>query len=139
MAAKHKRFIVLMLTDRANYGFDEHTLPPLIALMDSASPDQRQFWHSCVTGYFLTSRDALSRVQSVIDQAVRLRNADSRFSSLGIGLAEGSMLGDFTLLGRLKEVVPVGAVVNDASRSGQLPDAYQQPLHALSNEFDRNR
>ncbi len=137
MAAKKKRFIVLVLTDRDNYGFDEHSLPPLVALMDSASPDQREFWHSCVTGYFLTSSGALSRVRRVIEQAERLRTADSRFSSLGIGLAEGSLLADFTLLGRLKEIAPVGTVVNDASRSAQTPGAYQNSLQALTHELQR--
>ena len=61
MAARQKRFIVLMLADRNHWGFNEQTLPPLVALMDSASPDYRKFWHSCVTGYFLTSRGALFR------------------------------------------------------------------------------
>ena len=139
MPAKRKRFIVLMLTDRDNYGFDEHTLPPLVALMDSASPDGCRWLHTGVIGYFVTSRHSSTRVQRVIEQAEQLRTADSRFASLGIGLAEGPMVADFTWLGRLKpDMFPLGTVANDASRSAQLPDAYQQPLRSLLNEFDRN-
>jgi hypothetical protein len=136
VAAERKRFIVLILADRENYGFDEQTLPPLVALMDSASPDQRQFCHSCVTGYFLTSRDSLTRVEGIIQQAERLRTTDSRFSSLGVGLAEGSMLADFTVLERLKpEMTPLGTVANNASRSARILGGYQQPLKALRHEF----
>ena len=139
MPAKRKRFIVLMLTDRDNYGFDEHTLPPLVALMDSASPDGCRWLHTGVIGYFITSRHSAACVQHVIEQAEQLRSADSRFESLGIGLAEGPMVADFTWLGRLKpSTFPLGTVANDASRSAQVPDAYQQSLQSLLHEFDRN-
>ena len=139
VAAKHTRFIVLMLTDRDNYGFDEHTLPPLVTLMESASPDGCRWLHTGVIGYFLTSSRSVSRVQHVIEQAEGLRTADERFASLGVGLAEGPMVADFTWLGRLKpKTFPLGTVANDASHSAQLPDAYRQPLQSLLNEFDRN-
>ena len=137
MAAKHQRFIVLVLADRDNYGFDEITLPPLIALMDSALPDQRRWLHTGVIGYFLTSSRSLAQVQKIIEQAERLRGTDSRFASLGIGLAEGPMVADFTWLGHLKEeMAPLGTVANDASRSAQLSDAYKKTLQSLCQEFN---
>ena len=128
-----------MFTDRDNWGFDEHTLPPLVALMDSASPDRSQWLHTGVIGYFLTSGHAVSRVQIVIEKAERLRTEDSRFTRLGIGFAEGLMLADFTSSGQLRpQMVPLGTVANEASRSAQLSDAYKQPLQSLSREFNRN-
>ena len=128
-----------MLTDRDNYGFDEHTLPPLIALMDSASPDARQWIHTGVIGYFLTSSAALARVQQVIAQAEHLRGTDDRFASVGIGLAEGRMVADFNSPGSLNpEMVPLGTVANDASRSANVSHAYQQPLKSLLHEFKCN-
>jgi hypothetical protein len=39
MPAKRKAFIVVSLGDRTGEGFDETTLPPLVALINSASPD----------------------------------------------------------------------------------------------------
>ena len=128
-----------MLTDRDNYGFNEHTLPPFIALMDAASPDGRQWVHTGVIGYFLTSFAALARVQQVIAQAEHLRGTDDRFANLGIGLAEGRMIADFNSLGRLNpDMMPLGTVANDASRSANVPDAYQQPVQSLSHEFNGN-
>src|SRR5438477_8730529 len=56
MPAKRKSFIVVMLGDRNGWGFDETTFPPLIALMDSASPDYRRLRvPRGVTAYFLAS------------------------------------------------------------------------------------
>jgi hypothetical protein len=138
MSGKIKRFIVLVLADRDNYGYDEHTLPPLLAVMDSGSPDTRHSTHLCVIGFFLTSSRSLSRVQGVIRQAELLRSTDNRFASLGIGLAEGRMVADFTWLGRLKlNTLPLGDTANTAARSAQIPDGYRQPLQSLHEEFHR--
>ena len=138
MAGKTRRFIVVVLNERNNYGFDEHTLPPLIALMDSASPDARHWRHTSVIGFFLTSSEALARVQHLIQQLEHLRITDSLFASLGIGLAEGQMVADFTWLGRVREEMPpLGDTANRASHSAQFPDAYKPILQSLCDEFNR--
>jgi hypothetical protein len=118
MPVREKRFIVLDFSDRDEFGFNEHTLPPLIALMDSASPDHRPWCHAGVTGYFLASASAAKRVQKTIEAAEHLRDTDSRFASLGIGSAEGPMIAEFTWLGRLKtQITPIGDVARVACRA----------------------
>jgi hypothetical protein len=42
MPTREKQFIVVMFVDRKGFGFNEHTLPPLVTLMDTVSPDYRQ-------------------------------------------------------------------------------------------------
>ena len=137
MAAKCKRFIVLVFSDRENDGFDEYTLPSLVALMDSARPDEREFCHTGVTGYFLTSRSAMNRVRMAVELAEGIRTSDRHFGAVGIGLAEGSLLGEFSFFGRLKRLLPYGAVVEEAMRSAQLPDAYRDSLQRL-DELQRS-
>lgn len=139
MAGKIKRFIVLVLTDGDNYGYDEKTLPPLVAVMDSGSPDGQHSNHISVIGFFLTSFRSLARVEAVIQKAEHLRSTDSRYAKLGIGLAEGRMVADFTWLGRLKhEMMPLGDTANSAARSAQLPNGYLEALQSLHHEFHRN-
>ena len=53
MPAKWTSFIVVMLGDRKGWGFDETTFPPLIALMDSASPDYRRLRWQVFAGIFV--------------------------------------------------------------------------------------
>jgi hypothetical protein len=49
------------------------------------------------------------------------------------------MLAEFTWFGCLKsEAIPLGTVANDASRSAQVPDAYQRSLQSLRDEFNRD-
>jgi hypothetical protein len=88
MAAKHKAFIVLMFGDRTGDGFEETTLPALVAMIDSASPDYRQvFTAHGVAGFFLASAAAAESVESLIAEAEHLRTFDVRFASLGIGVS----------------------------------------------------
>jgi hypothetical protein len=116
--ARIKSFGVLVFKDRDGYGYDEHALPALVALMDSAGPDQRLWTHVGVTGFFLPSRHALARLRSVIAQAEMLRASDARFQRLGIGLAEGRLVAEFTWFGRLKsQLPPLGLPVNTAHHS----------------------
>jgi hypothetical protein len=110
MPVRRENFTVLMFLDRDLYGYDEHMLPPLIALMDSASRDHRAWTHTGPTGYFLTSPSSRDRIRRVIEQAELLRTSDSRFERLGICHAEGPMVAEFTWLGRLKtEMTPLGS------------------------------
>lgn len=135
MAARSTRFIVLSLSDRDEYGFDETALPLLCGLMDAASPDHRQSWHAGVTGYFLTSADALARVRRLLEEAERLSASNGRFGSLGIGLGEGPLMAEFSLFGRLKHLVPIGSVVNESSRSARTPGAWRQVLQSITEEL----
>jgi hypothetical protein len=138
MPIQRQRFTVLMVMDRDKYGYDEHTLPPLIALMDSAAPDVRTWTHTGPTGHFLTSPDSLVRIQRVIEQFEQLRTSDSRFDRLGIGLAEGEMSADFTSLGVLKtEAPPLGLAAQHAYRRAETGDGYHETLGLLGAEFSR--
>lgn len=133
MSIKRKKFIVLTLGDTESWGFNEETLPLLLRLVDSSAPDHRQFSHAGVIAYYLSSRQALRQVENVVAQAEALRDADSRFGSLGIGLGEGEMLVEFDLLGRLKteRVQPIGGMVADASRIERAGRRYKEALQTL--------
>ena len=103
MPAKRKSFIVVMLGDRNGWGFDETTFPPLIALMDSASPDYRRLRvPRGVTAYFLASPAGARRAERLVAQADELRTNDAHFESLGIGISAGEMLADFNWFGHLR-------------------------------------
>jgi hypothetical protein len=128
--------MVVVLHQPDGCGLDEHTLPILLSLVDSASPNEREWSPFQVTGYFLTSIFNLATVADLIEQAKALRTSDARFSNLGIGLAEGFLMADFTLFGRLKQGMrPIGTVNNDAFQRAQLTDGYTEPLQGLMTEF----
>ena len=125
-----------MLMDRDKYGFDEHTLPRLIALMDSGRPDYRAWTHTGPTGYFLPSRKSIYRIRKVVEQAEQLCISDQRFESLAIGLADGPMIADFTWFGRLKtEMPPIGDAPSLAYRRAEVADGFRDALQSLSDEF----
>jgi hypothetical protein len=87
MPAKQKSCIVVIFGDRNGWGFDEITLPPLVALIDSASPDYRKLLASRgVAGYFLATAAAAQRAERVVAAADELRIKDRRFESLAIGV-----------------------------------------------------
>jgi class 3 adenylate cyclase len=138
MPAKRKAFIVVMLGDRAGEGFDETSLPPLVDLIDSASPDLRQLLiPRGVAGYFLASSAATHRADRVVAAAERLRQSDTRFETLGIGVSAGEMIADFTWFGRLR-AAPLGVVANEASRLvSSAPDAYVSSLTSIRDAYCR--
>jgi class 3 adenylate cyclase len=136
MPAKRKAFIVVMLGDRTGEGFDETSLPPLVHLIDSASPDYRQLLAPRgVAGYFVASSTAAERADRVVAAAERLRQSDTRFETLGIGINAGEMIADFTWFGRLRSA-PVGVVANEASRLvSSAPDAYLSSLTSIRDAY----
>jgi hypothetical protein len=115
MSAKRKQFIVLCVGDKDSYGYDENTLPLLLQIVDSSNPSGRVFTHTGVVGYYQSSRRALARVEEVLSRVERLRDSDTRFNSLGIGLAHGDLIADFDWFGRLKRgFKPMGEAANRA-------------------------
>jgi hypothetical protein len=88
MRAARKEFVVVALGDRNAYGYDEHTLPILLRLMESSAPDARLSSHRGVVGYYLPSSRAIAAILDLVSAAETLRDSDSRFASLGIGSAE---------------------------------------------------
>ena len=127
MSANRKHFIVLAVGDRDSYGYDEHTLPILVHLIDSASPDTRQFTHLGVVAYYLHSDRAIAAVESVLSKAESVRDTDPRFAALGIGLAHGQMIADFDWLGRLKrDSIPLGEVATRASVAVRGAQTYRE-------------
>ena len=132
MPAKRKAFIVVILGDRTGEGFDETTLPPLVALIESASPDYRQvLTPRGVAAFFIASSAAAQRAGHLVVAAEHLRSSDSRFETLGIGISSGEMIADFSWFGRLRSV-PLGTVANEASRLvSSAPDAYLPSLTSI--------
>jgi hypothetical protein len=94
-----KRFITLTLGDTESWGWNEHTLPMLLQLVDSSTPDYRMFTHTGVVANCLTTPRALRAVEDVIARAESRRDSDSRFTTLGIGLAGGELTAEFDWLG----------------------------------------
>src|SRR5262245_56518753 len=118
MSIQPKRFITLTLGDTESWGWNEHTLPMLLQLVDLSMPDYRMFTHTGVVANYLTSPRALKAVEETITKVESLRNTDSRFATLGIGLAEGELFAEFDWLGRLKteRERPMGSSLMDAVR-----------------------
>jgi class 3 adenylate cyclase len=136
MSAKRKAFIVVMLGDRTGDGFDETSLPPLVDLIDSASPNFRQLLvPRGVAGYFVASAAAAERADRVVAAAEQLRQPGTPFERLGIGISAGEMIADFTWFGRLRSA-PLGTVANEASRLvSSAPDAYVSSLTSIRDAY----
>jgi hypothetical protein len=133
VSLKYKRFIVLTLGDTESWGYNEHTLPMLLQLVDSSGPDYRMFTHTGVVANYLTSKRALKAVEDIIARAETLRDKDPRFATLGIGLAEGELLAEFDWLGRLKADGdrPLGPALSDAVQVEGEPQRYRKILQTL--------
>jgi hypothetical protein len=141
VSIKTKRFIVLSIGDRDSVGYNEETLPLLLQMIDSGSPEARFFTHTGVVSYYQTSLQALAAAENVIHQIETLRVTDSRFSTLGLGLAEGDVTADFDWLGRLKPScrVLVGRVAAEAVACEREPEKYKEKVQALRNELGNPR
>ena len=133
MSIKRKRFITLTLGDTNSWGWNEHTLPMLLQLVDFSSPDYRMFTNIGVVANYLTSPRALRAVEEAIGRAESLRDNDLRFAALGIGLAEGELFAEFDWLGRLntERERPMGSSLTDAVRIEREPLRYLEILQAL--------
>lgn len=105
----------------------------LLQLVDSSSPDYRMFTHVGVVANYLTSPRALKAVEHAISRAESLRDSDSRFARLGIGLAEGELIAEFGWLERLKTERnrPMGSSLTDAVRVEREPQRYREILQTL--------
>ncbi len=136
MSAKAESFIVVTVGDAGGYGFDEHTLPMLLVLVDAFRPDYRSFTHTGVTAQFRTSRRKLIAVQKLVKAAEALRSNDARFAELKIGVAEGELIGEFDWLGRVKTTGMglMGDANVEAVRSEKAGD-YEAKLTAIEQSL----
>jgi hypothetical protein len=116
------------------FGYDEDTLPILWKLVDSCKPAARRFTHMGTIVYYLTSRRTIAVVEGLITKAELLRDTDSRFATLGIGLADGWLIAEFDWLGRVKSE-PLGGAVNDAVRPAREPLKYKERLRELKGSL----
>ena len=134
---KRKNFIVLTLGDADGWGYNEATLPLLLKLVDSSSPDYRMFLHTGVVANYLTSPQSLRAVEEVIAKAEKFRGTDSRFATLGIGLAEGELAAEFDWLGRLRTERwrPMGPALSEAVKSEREPQKYTEVLKMLRDRI----
>jgi len=80
---------VLAIGDKNTCGYDEHTLPLLVMLIDLSKPEVRQFTPTGVIAYYLHSNRSVAVIEEVISKLERLQKTDKRFESLGIGLPHG--------------------------------------------------
>ena len=136
MRAKAERFIVVSVGDTGGYGYDEHTLPILLTLVDSHRPDHRHFTHTGVLGCFRTSRKKLETVRVLLSEAERLRFGDSRFDSLKIGVAEGELIGEFDWRGRVRSAMLFGGAIVEAVSSERSSTSHQEKLESISRNLD---
>jgi hypothetical protein len=136
MPAKRKAFIVVILGDCTGEGFDERSLPPLVALVDSASPDYRQlFLPRGVGAFFVASSAAAQRADQFVTAAEELRTSHPQFERLGIGISSGDMIAEFSWFGRVRSI-SLGTVANEASRLvSSTPDAYFSSLRSIRNAY----
>ena len=132
MSIKQQSFIVLSLCDEESYGYDEHALPLLINLIDATNPDFRDSTHTGVVACYKTSPKNLSLIEQIVKQAETWRATDVKFSTLGIGLAEGELIAEFDWLGRIKgNLGPIGNARIEAAKAAQTSGKYRETLHAL--------
>ena len=132
MEAARKEFIVLALGDRDGYGYDEHTLAILVRLFQSSSPDMHRSTHLGVIGFFLSCHRSIAAVSDLVSAAETLRDGDSRFASLGIGISSGPLIAEFDRRGNVKgSTMPIGETANRASSGVTGPQNYREILNAL--------
>ena len=129
MSVKRARFIVVSLTDRDGYGFDEHSLPLLVQLVDSSAPDYRTFTHCGPHAFYLATPEARSRANALIIKAKEMRENNQNLTSLGVGSAEGDLLAEFSWLGRLKIDGPIP--LGDASIQALEKAKTETPNHVI--------
>ncbi len=132
MGAARKEFVVVALGDRDGYGYDEHTLPILLRLVESSSPDAHLSTHLGVISFFLPSHRSLDSVLDLVSAAETLRDGDSRFPSLGIGVSRGPLIAEFDWRGRVKHsTIPSGETANRASAGVAGLQNYRETLNTL--------
>lgn len=142
MSAKIKNFIVVSIGDTGGYGYDEHSLPILLQLVDSSCPEHRVFTHTGVIGHFRTSRKNIEIVRRLVAEAESLRVGDVRFAELKIGVAQGDLIGEFDWLGRLKRgrgaVGLIGGAILEAVRCERSGD-YAGKLESIGGILYRHK
>ena len=132
MGAARKEFVVVALGDRDGYGYDEHTLPILVRLVQSSSPDTHRSTPLGVMGFFLPCRRSIAALSDLVSAAETLRNSDSRFASLGIGISRGPLIAEFDWRGKVKSsTMPLGETANRASSGVAGPQNYRETINAL--------
>jgi hypothetical protein len=140
VSAKTRRFIVVCLgdTDATSSGYDEDALPILWELAAFSKPAAHTISHKGTVTYYLSSRRAVAAVEALVARAEALRDTDSRFTTLGIGLAEGQMVAEFDWIGRVKldRSAPLGRTANDAnSRLLRQPREYKDRLREIKESL----
>jgi len=98
-------------------------LRPTLPLGFERGPEQRR---SYVSISDVSNEEAIVKAES-------LRDSDSRFAALGIGLAEEELIAEFNWLGRLKteRERPMGASLSDATRVEREPQRHREILQTL--------
>ena len=129
MKAERKEFVVVAFGDRDGYGYDEDTLPILLRPVESSSPATHRATHLGVISFFLPSSRSLAAVFDLVSAAETLRDGDSRFASLGIGVSRGPLIAEFDWRGRVRHsTMPLGETANRASAGVTGLQNYRETL-----------
>lgn len=132
MSGRRVDFVVLALSDREDWGYNEETLPMLVGLIDRSKPDARFLSHKGAIAYYLSTSRTVAAVETLIVEAETMRDTDPRFASLGIGLAYGPLIADFDWRAPVKNsFLPVGVTANEAARESVTTQNYRKILRNL--------
>jgi len=132
MGAERRDFIVIAVGDTESYGYNEQALPPLIALADSTAPETRVFTNIGVVAFYLPSERGIAAARDLVSQAETLRDRNSQFTSLRIGVARGPLIADFDRRGAVKrDFTPLGEAANRASAGVARKQNYREILEHL--------
>jgi hypothetical protein len=140
MSAKITRFIVVMLGETDSFSYDHQLIQQLLKIVDSSEPAAQSASHMGVVAYYFSSPVGLAAVEALIPQVERLRDTDSRFASLSIGMAEGELLAEFDESGCLStdSFTPLGGALNDAASNQRGPRKYVESLRAVRERVQKD-
>lgn len=138
MPADRNRFIILALADRDGWGWNEHTAPPLVALLEEFKTDGIYMTLSVIFGCFSMSGVGLERVHTAVAYAETMRSHDKRLASLGIGVVEGEVIARFAPDGKLDpKFPPLGETITQAARASMQADGHREAIIRLRAELAR--
>jgi hypothetical protein len=139
MTIREEQFYIVSVGDREGDGFNELTLPSLVSIVDEFNPDGIVIVHSGIVALFRRKRHDTRDIQTLCDSLDQLRNTNPDYSALGIGLAEGQLIGEFDRRGKMVNADQfLGDARIDAVRIEAEPHGYRRVLANLQKNAEQN-
>jgi hypothetical protein len=139
--ARMARFVIVHVVDRDDWGFDEHSLPRLVAAAEAAGVSEWQMTHASVTAYFLAeegpraSREVLDRVAAFVTAVEAVRDSDAKCVSIGNGIVWGDLLAEFDRHGGIRHGgLLAGMAHAHAVTAARGPQTYAAALASLRTD-----